>query len=42
MRLKYQDGLLEMDVKFIIRQIVEAINYLHQHKITHRDLKPEK
>ncbi|KAI0542313.1 kinase-like domain-containing protein [Xylaria digitata] len=41
MRLKYLDGLQETDIKLIMRQIVDAVCYLHQQNIAHRDLKPE-
>ncbi|KAI0969432.1 kinase-like domain-containing protein [Xylaria arbuscula] len=41
MRLKYPDGMSEEDTRLIVRQIVEAINYLHKQKVAHRDLKPE-
>ncbi|KAI8944199.1 kinase-like domain-containing protein [Xylaria longipes] len=41
MRLKHWDGLLEMDAKIIIRQILEAVSYLHEQNVAHRDLKPE-
>ena len=31
----------EMKAAFIIKQVLLAINYMHQKNITHRDLKPE-
>ncbi|KAI8964141.1 kinase-like protein [Daldinia sp. FL1419] len=31
----------ERDCKFVIRQVINAIRYLHQEGIAHRDLKPE-
>ncbi|KAI0453305.1 kinase-like domain-containing protein [Xylaria acuta] len=40
-RLEHSDGLLEIDAKIIIRQILEAVSYLHEQNVAHRDLKPE-
>ncbi|KAN0062324.1 hypothetical protein ACQY0O_005206 [Thecaphora frezii] len=31
----------ELDARHIVRQIVEGVDYLHDHDIIHRDLKPE-
>ncbi|KAI3336426.1 kinase-like protein [Xylariaceae sp. AK1471] len=41
MRDQYPDGLPEMDVKVIVRQILAAVSYLHEQNVAHRDIKPE-
>ncbi|CAM9583203.1 unnamed protein product, partial [Sphacelaria rigidula] len=33
--------LLEPQACFFFRQLVDGIEYLHDHDVTHRDLKPE-
>ena len=42
-RRRTQNNLLytEKDAARLIKQILEAVNYLHHHGICHRDLKPE-
>ncbi|KAL7293565.1 hypothetical protein TKK_0013004 [Trichogramma kaykai] len=40
-RIKKANGLSEENSKFIFYQVVLAVNYLHEHGITHRDLKPD-
>jgi len=34
-------GLSEIEVRSIVKDITNAVEYLHANKITHRDLKPD-
>ncbi|KAM3968487.1 myosin light chain kinase, smooth muscle-like [Aphomia sociella] len=40
-RIVEEEHIKEVDVVPYVRQICEALNYLHTHKIAHLDLKPE-
>jgi serine/threonine protein kinase len=33
--------LEEVEARYYIKQIIEAINYCHKYKVVHRDLKPD-
>ncbi len=37
----YDAALDELAASRIIRDVAEAINYCHNHKVCHRDLKPD-
>ncbi|KAI9504789.1 Calcium/calmodulin-dependent protein kinase type I [Coemansia spiralis] len=39
--IRCRSGFTEQDAASIIRQIVQAVNFLHSHGIVHRDLKTE-
>lgn len=39
--LEKRQQLEELEARYYIRQIVEAIHYCHKFKVVHRDLKPD-
>ncbi|XP_067831162.1 cyclin-dependent kinase-like 1 isoform X1 [Heptranchias perlo] len=38
---KYPRGVAEVQVKSIVRQTLQAVNFCHKHNCIHRDVKPE-
>lgn len=40
-RISQQGRFTEKDASQTIKQVLEAVNYLHQNNVVHRDLKPE-
>ena len=40
-RIVDEGNFTEKDASRIMKQMTEAIQYLHEHNIVHRDLKPE-
>lgn len=40
-KLKRVGNFSEEATAFIVRQVLEAVTYLHEHSIYHRDIKPE-
>ena len=41
LKCRINGGIIENQARVIIRQILEAVEYMHSLKIIHRDLKPE-
>ena len=39
--LEKRGQLEELEARYYIKQIIEAINYCHKYKVVHRDLKPD-
>ena len=39
--LELKGSLLELEIRWIIRQIASALVYLHEKGVAHRDIKPE-
>ena len=39
--LDKRESLAELEARYYIKQIIEAINYCHKYKVVHRDLKPD-
>lgn len=38
---KSPEPLTENEIKLIMKQLLEALRYLHSHKLCHRDVKPD-
>lgn len=40
-RIRSQQSFTEAEAIGIMKQLVSVVNYLHNHSVVHRDLKPE-
>lgn len=36
-----KQGLNEMETRWVMRQLLQAVRYLHEKGVAHRDIKPE-
>lgn len=40
-RIRRKDRFTETEASQIMKQLVKAVSYMHDHGVVHRDLKPE-